>query len=165
MLHYLKYYSELMYKYFSYISYFSRFSLFHHKKHMSKVKHFERLSIFFFHVSNIINLIVSSYKRMSLFREKQKKYYEHFNMNRQSDTGLNQKLTLKRVDGKRWSFHYNCLLNLVILFPSIINIFDDVIQREESIDHKREASIFLSYMQYVFWIRNYFIFYKRVIIY
>lgn len=40
--------------------------------------------------------------------------------------GLNQELGLKRAGDTRWGSHFNSLLNMIVMFPSVVEVIDDI---------------------------------------
>ncbi|XP_020423491.1 uncharacterized protein LOC109950157 [Prunus persica] len=75
-------------------------------------------------VSNVVNVVGASAKRRDMLREKHADViFEALNNNELlSGQGLNQETNLKRSSDTRWSSHYNCLINLENMFPSVLDV-------------------------------------------
>jgi len=43
-----------------------------------------------------------------------------------SGRGLNQETTLQRPGDTRWGSHYNCLINLIVMFSTIVNVVEKI---------------------------------------
>ncbi|XP_057990430.1 uncharacterized protein LOC110649439 [Hevea brasiliensis] len=113
------------------------------KKHSS-------IGSFFNTVTCLINVIGGSCKRRDMLREKQlDKVFEGIAKGEiktgqgeiKTGQGVNQEMTLKRLGDTHWSSHYDTLINLIHLFPYIIDVFEyigengsDDPQRAEAID-------------------------------
>uniref|UniRef100_A0A7N0UFZ5 DUF4371 domain-containing protein n=1 Tax=Kalanchoe fedtschenkoi TaxID=63787 RepID=A0A7N0UFZ5_KALFE len=61
--------------------------------------------------------------------------------------GLNQEINLKKVANTRWQLHYGVLLNLMVLFPSIINVLDAICESGATSEHQVEAKDLLEKLQ------------------
>ncbi|XP_010678274.2 uncharacterized protein LOC104893834 [Beta vulgaris subsp. vulgaris] len=81
---------------------------------------------FFDVVSDIINVIGSSCKRRDVLREMcAMRLAEAINNGEiKTGKGLNQELGLKRPGDTRWGSHYRSLLNLVEMYPDLIEVLD-----------------------------------------
>jgi hypothetical protein len=42
--------------------------------------------------------------------------------------GLNQEMNIKRPGDTRWSSHYSAIVSLIIMFSSIINTVEDIVE-------------------------------------
>ncbi|XP_075099316.1 uncharacterized protein LOC142176136 [Nicotiana tabacum] len=83
---------------------------------------------FFYVVTNILNTIGSSFKRMESLRQHQADKLEELLKFGEAYTGqgLNQERGLQRPGDTRWGSHFKTLDNLVVLFPSIVNVLIDM---------------------------------------
>jgi len=61
-------------------------------------------------------------------------------------TGLNQELGLKRPRDTRWGSHFKCLLNIINLFPSIVEVLV-YIGKHGSSEDKFKAQIVLGSLE------------------
>ncbi|KAJ9132806.1 hypothetical protein P3X46_033639 [Hevea brasiliensis] len=106
------------------------------KKHSS-------IGSFFNTVTHLVNVIGGSCKRRDMLQEKQleKVFKGTAKGEIKTGQGLNQETALKRSGDTHWSSHYGTLINLIYLFPSIIDVLvyigengNDDPQRAEAID-------------------------------
>jgi hypothetical protein len=67
---------------------------------------------------------------MDMFCEKQaRKVEEALQMGElETRTGLNQELGLKRAGNTIWGSHFYSLMNMIVMFPSVIEVIDDIAQ-------------------------------------
>jgi hypothetical protein len=81
-------------------------------------------------MSYILSTIGGSFKNRDMLREKQaKKIEEALQMGElETGTGLNQELGLKRAGDTRWGSHFYSLMNMIVMFPSVIEVIDDIAQ-------------------------------------
>jgi hypothetical protein len=81
-------------------------------------------------MSYILSTIGGSFKNRDMLREKQaKKVEEALQMGElETGTGLNQELGLKRAGDTRWGSHFYSLVNMMVMFPSVILVIDDIAQ-------------------------------------
>ncbi|XP_022854809.1 zinc finger MYM-type protein 1-like [Olea europaea var. sylvestris] len=65
-------------------------------------------------------------KRSDLIRENQRlKILESLNIGEiSSGRGLNQEITLQRPGDTRWGSHYSCLINLITMFSTIVEVIE-----------------------------------------
>ncbi|XP_042467416.1 zinc finger MYM-type protein 1-like [Zingiber officinale] len=98
-----------------------------------------RISTFFDVVAQLNNIVGASCKRRDILREKQfeKVIKGICNGDIFTGQGMNQEMTLKRAGSTRWGSHYNTLLSLIHLYPSIIDVL--LFVEEEGKDHKQRA--------------------------
>ncbi|XP_016648930.1 PREDICTED: zinc finger MYM-type protein 1-like [Prunus mume] len=92
--------------------------------------------------SNLVNVVRGSSKRCDFLWEKQaSKVIEALdNGEISSGSGLNQEITVKRVGETRWSSHYGTLISIINLFPSIIELLEELKVNALKIDQKHELS-------------------------
>ncbi|XP_026379642.1 zinc finger MYM-type protein 1-like [Papaver somniferum] len=58
--------------------------------------------------------------------------------------GLNQEIGVKRPCDTRWSSHYGTLVNLTIMFSSVIEVLDEVMEDATSSKEKGDALVLLN---------------------
>ncbi|XP_018629566.2 uncharacterized protein [Nicotiana tomentosiformis] len=77
-------------------------------------------------VTNVLNIVVVSFKRRDLLREHQAEKLDELLKSGEVHTGrgLNQERGLQRPDDTRWGSHYKMLDNLIVLFPLIIHVLE-----------------------------------------
>ncbi|CAL9012428.1 unnamed protein product [Prunus brigantina] len=111
-------------------------------------KHSEIADLFTM-VSNVVNVVGASAKRRDMLREKHADaIFEALNNNELlSGQGLNQETNLKRSSDTRWSSHYNCLISLENMFPSVIDVLKIVRTDGSGYEQKFEAKVLLTFMQ------------------
>ncbi|KAI5312983.1 hypothetical protein L3X38_042157 [Prunus dulcis] len=73
----------------------------------------------------LVNVVGASAECRDMLREKHPDaIFEALNSNELlSGKGLNQETNLKQSSDTRWSSHYNCLISLENMFPSVIDVF------------------------------------------
>ncbi|XP_048498208.1 uncharacterized protein LOC104891174 [Beta vulgaris subsp. vulgaris] len=73
-------------------------------------------------LANLLNVIGVSCKRRDMLRQSQAQQVAQALEVGEIDSGmgLNQELGLKRPGDTRWGSHFKCLLNIINLFPSIV---------------------------------------------
>ncbi|KAJ9134880.1 hypothetical protein P3X46_032125 [Hevea brasiliensis] len=98
---------------------------------------------FFNTVTRLVNVIGGSCKRRDMLREKEvEKVFQGIAKGEiKTRQGLNQEMALKRLGDTHWSSHYGTLINLIHLFPSVIDVLEyigengsDDPQRAKAID-------------------------------
>lgn len=91
------------------------------KNHEDVVFLFEWLNV-------ILATIGGSFKNRDMLQEKQAKIVEEALQLGELETGhgLNQELGLKRAGDTRWGSHFNSLLNMIVMFPSVVEVIDDI---------------------------------------
>ncbi|CAI0434139.1 unnamed protein product [Linum tenue] len=99
-------------------------------------------------VSDLINLVGGSSKRMDKIRECQAAKVVEALCRGELETGrgLNQELGLKRHCDTRWGSHFDTLLNLTRIYSSLIECLDIIIWEGNS-DAKADASCLLRLVQ------------------
>jgi len=50
--------------------------------------------------------------------------------------GLNQELNLKRPGDTHWSSHYGAIISLILMFSSIINAVEDIVEDDLYSKHR-----------------------------
>ena len=88
-------------------------------------KHID-IAEFFSLVSKMVIVVRASCKRQELFPIAQlAKITEALNLGElKSGQGLNQETSLKRVGDTCWGSHYRTILNLILMFSSIVNVLE-----------------------------------------
>jgi hypothetical protein len=91
-------------------------------------KNHNEIVTFFNLAANVVNVVGGSCKRQDLLRKKQatRVVESIYNVELPSGQGLNQETSLKRSYDTRWSSHYNTLISLIDMFPSIIDVLDTI---------------------------------------
>ncbi|XP_076945756.1 uncharacterized protein LOC143616947 [Bidens hawaiensis] len=101
---------------------------------------------FFKEVSNLVNVVGASCKRIDLIRESQR---GRLGLNPEVETGSgkNQELSLARAGDTRWSSHEKTIHRLLTLFPSVIDVLEYIENSGEISAHKSEAHGLQLYMK------------------
>uniref|UniRef100_A0A1S3Z6H0 Zinc finger MYM-type protein 1-like n=1 Tax=Nicotiana tabacum TaxID=4097 RepID=A0A1S3Z6H0_TOBAC len=83
---------------------------------------------FFCIVTNVLNIVGSSFKRRDLLQQHQAEKLEELLISGKVHTGrgLNQERGLQRPGDTRWGSHYRTLNNLIVLFSPIIHVLEFV---------------------------------------
>ncbi|XP_062012157.1 uncharacterized protein LOC133728737 [Rosa rugosa] len=107
------------------------------------------ISNLFMFVGNLVNVAGSSCKRRDSLREKQvAKIIEELNIGSiLSGRGLDQETTLKRAGDTRWSSHYGTLISIINLFPSLVELLEEIKEDGSSTDQKQDASRLLDSLE------------------
>ncbi|KAG4108988.1 hypothetical protein GLYMA_U031215v4 [Glycine max] len=89
-------------------------------------------------MSTLLNVVGGSCKRHGMLREKQINYVREALGKGEipSGQGLNQETSLKRVVDTRWGSHYATLINLILMYSSIIDVLE-IIKEDGSNAHQR----------------------------
>ncbi|XP_075091685.1 uncharacterized protein LOC142171875 [Nicotiana tabacum] len=93
---------------------------------MALAKKHSDVDDFFCIVTNVLNIVGASFKRMDLLREHQAEKLEELLKSGEVHTrrGLNKKCGLQRPGDTRCGSHYKTLDNLIVLFSSIIHVLE-----------------------------------------
>ncbi|KAL5730797.1 hypothetical protein ACHQM5_003589 [Ranunculus cassubicifolius] len=93
-------------------------------------------------ISTIVNTVGASCKRRDSLREKNaSKISDALKVGEiSSGKGLNQEIGVKRAGDTRWSSHYGSLLNMIRLYPSILEVLEDIAEDGSNSDQRVEAS-------------------------
>ncbi|CAN1310538.1 Zinc finger MYM-type protein 1 [Linum perenne] len=100
------------------------------------------ISLFFNVVSVLTNLVGASCKRRDIVRETQA------DGEIETGRGLNQEISLKRPSDTRWRSHFATLVNLELMFSSLIEVLDvvqydgDSVTKGEAIDMLQKLETF-----------------------
>ncbi|PKU81475.1 hypothetical protein MA16_Dca023716 [Dendrobium catenatum] len=87
-------------------------------------KNHVQIALLFSVISNMMNIVGVSCKRRDQLRDKQRErtLMELQNGELVTGQGLNQEITLKRAGDTRWGTHYESIIRLITMFPSVIDI-------------------------------------------
>lgn len=112
-------------------------------------KSHNQIALLFNILSNLVNVVGGSCKRRDILREKQaSKVIEALSSGEiTSGRGLNQESSLQRPGDTRWGSHYGTLMNLIILFSSVIDVLEIVAEDGTSSEQKGEACVLLDLIQ------------------
>ncbi|TQE06981.1 hypothetical protein C1H46_007371 [Malus baccata] len=79
-------------------------------------------------VYSVVNVVVASSKHHDILREKHAHVVLEALVNNELSSGQawNQETTLKQANDSQWNFHYNCLISLVHMFSSVIEVLEMV---------------------------------------
>ncbi|XP_009603071.1 uncharacterized protein [Nicotiana tomentosiformis] len=100
-------------------------------------------------VSNVLNIVGGSFKRMDDLRESQaEKVQEALDMGElETGRGLNQELGLARAADTRWGSHYKSFKNFISIFGSIIDVLDTIVVDVRTLKERAKAKGYLSTCQ------------------
>ncbi|KAH1192999.1 Zinc finger MYM-type protein 1 [Glycine max] len=92
--------------------------------------------------STLLNVVGGFCTRHDMLREKQINYVREALGKGEipSGQGLNQETSLKRVVDTRWGSHYATLINLILMYSSIIDVLEIIKEDESNADQKAEAN-------------------------
>ena len=78
-------------------------------------------------MSAVLSTAGNSFKNRDMLREKLAKQVEKALQTGELETrrGLNQELGLKSPGDTRWGSHFSSLMNMIVMFPSVIEVIDD----------------------------------------
>ncbi|XP_022873564.1 zinc finger MYM-type protein 1-like [Olea europaea var. sylvestris] len=107
-----------------------------------------KIETFFTTVHRLVNIVGGSAKRSDLIRENQRlKILESLSIGEiSSERGLNQEITLQRPGDTRWGSHYSCLINLIIMFSTIVEVIEMIATDSISTGTRGDACISLELM-------------------
>ncbi|XP_021829669.1 zinc finger MYM-type protein 1-like [Prunus avium] len=116
---------------------------------VSVAKNHIKIDDLFTLVSNLVNVVGGSSKRRDFLQEKQaSKVIEALDSGEiSSGRGLNQEITVKRAGETTWSSHYGTLISIINLFPSIIELLEELKVNASKIDQKHEATKLLDWLE------------------
>ncbi|KAK9671924.1 hypothetical protein RND81_12G064000 [Saponaria officinalis] len=94
-------------------------------------------------LKNFLNLVGSSPKRKEIFRERQAKHVlkELYLGEIKSGSGLNQELGLSRPGDTRWHSHFKTILNVLTLYPTILDVIDTIGEFSSEVDNVKAESL------------------------
>ncbi|XP_074266888.1 uncharacterized protein LOC141590181 [Silene latifolia] len=104
---------------------------------------------FFMHLRIVLNFIASSCKRMTMLKKVQAgKVLKALNLGEiETGRGLNQEIGLSRPGDTRWSSHFNSILSLIALYPSTIEVLEDIGSPSKCVDDRAKAQIALDHLE------------------
>lgn len=107
------------------------------------------IASFFGTISILLNVVGSSSKRCDMLHEKQVVVNDEAlkSGDMLSGKGLNQSTTLKRPGETRWSSHYDTLISVIHMFPSIIDVLEKIVDDKLSMEQRCEANSLLDTIQ------------------
>ncbi|XP_060210390.1 uncharacterized protein LOC132637294 [Lycium barbarum] len=96
-------------------------------------------------VSNIMNVLGSSFKRMDEFRDSQKeRIQEALDLgDLTTGRGLNQELGLARACDPCWGSHFKSFNNFILMFGSILNVLESLVLDARLLDERAKAMGYL----------------------
>ncbi|CAN1125912.1 Zinc finger MYM-type protein 1 [Linum perenne] len=117
---------------------------------LSKTPSAYYIHLFFNAVSVLTNLVGASCKRRDIVRETQAEKVADAISCGETETGrgLNQEISLKRPSDTRWGSHFATLVNLELMFSSLIEVLDviqydgDSVTKGEAIDMLQKLETF-----------------------
>ncbi|XP_060182191.1 uncharacterized protein LOC132611843 [Lycium barbarum] len=96
-------------------------------------------------VSNILNVLESSFKRMDEFQDSQKeRIQEALDLGKlTTGRGLNQELGLSRACDTRWGSHFKSFNDFILMFGSILNVLESLVLDARLLDERAKAMGYL----------------------
>ncbi|RWR82286.1 zinc finger MYM-type protein 1-like protein [Cinnamomum micranthum f. kanehirae] len=103
------------------------------------------IDAFFESVSMVLNVVGGSCKRHDMLQNIQAaKVVDALDSGElESGRGLNQKTSLKRPGDTRWGSHHDTLINLLLMFSSVVDVLE-IISDDSTSEHKGSATNLLS---------------------
>ena len=103
------------------------------------------IAAFFDSVSMVLNVVGGSCKRHDMLQNIQAaKVVDALDLGElESGQGLNQKTSLKRPGDTRWGSHFDTLINLRLMFSSVVDVLE-IISDDNTSEHKGSATNLLS---------------------
>jgi len=113
------------------------------------VKNHIQIATFFSLVNSVFNVVGASCKHRDILCEKWAAEVVKALQNNEISTGrgLNQEMNLKRLGDTCWSFHYGAIISLILMFSSIINAVEDIVEDGLYSEQKAEANIQIQSLQ------------------
>ncbi|GAV72462.1 LOW QUALITY PROTEIN: DUF4371 domain-containing protein, partial [Cephalotus follicularis] len=108
-----------------------------------------QVALLFNLVARLSNIVGASCKRRDILREKEAARLTKALGSGEvtSGQGLNQETSLKRAGETRWGSHYGALMNLILMFSSVIDVLEIVRMDGSSLEQRAEASAILTFVQ------------------
>uniref|UniRef100_A0A7N0VH27 DUF4371 domain-containing protein n=1 Tax=Kalanchoe fedtschenkoi TaxID=63787 RepID=A0A7N0VH27_KALFE len=112
-------------------------------------KNHDEVASLFYLIGILAGVDGASCKPQDMLREEQAKIIRTTMEDGELVTGrgLNQETNLKKVADTRWQSHYGVLLNLMVLFPSVINVLDAICESGANTEHRIQAKDLLEKLQ------------------
>src|SRR5262249_23621170 len=97
-------------------------------------------------ITHVLNVVGASCKRQDMIRERQiVKIIEAMGNNElQTGKGLNQVLGLKRPSETRWGSYYGTLLNMIVLFSTVVDVLEFIETEGVHSEQRIEAGVLLN---------------------
>ena len=99
-------------------------------------------------IGKLLNVVGASCKRHDLLREKQAKRVKEALKNDEIETGrgLNQQLAPIRAGDTHWGSYYKSLLNVNLLFDSIMDVLELIELEGETATIRNDATLRIAYL-------------------
>uniref|UniRef100_A0A7N0UVT2 TTF-type domain-containing protein n=1 Tax=Kalanchoe fedtschenkoi TaxID=63787 RepID=A0A7N0UVT2_KALFE len=112
-------------------------------------KNHDEVASLFYLIGILTGVVGASCKRQDMLHEEQAKIIRKAMEDGELVTGrgLNQETNLKKAADTRWQSHYGVLLNLMVLFPSVINVLDAICESGANSEHRIQAKDLLEKLQ------------------
>ncbi|KAL8126708.1 hypothetical protein AgCh_013833 [Apium graveolens] len=112
-------------------------------------KNHKKLGSFFNCIANLTNIVGGSCKRRDILRENRlAKVVEQLNSGElTTGRGLNQEISLKRAADTRWGSHYGVIVNLISMYPFVVNLLEYVENYGTLSDQRSDANDLLDVVQ------------------
>ena len=109
---------------------------------MAIAKNHKKLGSIFNCIANSTNVVGGSCKRRDILRENRlAKVVEQLNSGElTTGRGLNQEISLKRAADTRWGSHYGVIVNLISMYPSVVNLLEYVENHGTLSDQRSDAN-------------------------
>ena len=116
---------------------------------MAIAKNHKKLGSIFNCIANSTNVVGGSCKRRDILRENRlAKVVEQLNSGElTTGRGLNQEISLKRAVDTRWGSHYDVIVNLISMYPSLFNLLEYVENHGTLSDQRSDANDLLDVIQ------------------
>ncbi|XP_031270536.1 uncharacterized protein LOC116128926 [Pistacia vera] len=98
---------------------------------------------------DLVNVVRAFRKWQDILRECQVAHVSEALANGKltSGHGLNQEAMLKRVGDTHWGLHYGTLASLIVMFPSVVDVLDYVVEDGSDPKQRAQASTLLKFIQ------------------
>uniref|UniRef100_A0A7N0RCR7 TTF-type domain-containing protein n=1 Tax=Kalanchoe fedtschenkoi TaxID=63787 RepID=A0A7N0RCR7_KALFE len=112
-------------------------------------KNHDEVASLFYLIGILTGVVGASCKRQDMLREEQAKIIRKAMEDGELVTGrgLNQETNLKKAADTRWQSHFGVLLNLMVLFPSVINVLDAICESGANSEHQIQTKDLLEKLQ------------------
>jgi hypothetical protein len=100
-------------------------------------------------VNSVFNVVGASCKRRDTLCEKRIAEVVEALQNNEVSTGcgFNQEMNLKRPRDTRWSSHYGAIINLILMFSSISEAVEDIVEDGLYFEQREKANILFQLLQ------------------
>ena len=112
-------------------------------------KNHVQIAVLFNIVASLLNVVGASCKRKDILRERQLEKIVEACKNGEisSGRGLHQETSLQRPGDTRWGSHYGSLTNLIVMFDSVIDVLELILEEGINSEQKGEAYSLLESIQ------------------